>query len=249
MTDGGQPAASGPQTGGGGEDGGEDVDADRDSRSPRSTDPDVASDVAGDRSAFVTTTGHFYRGTLDRITTWRGRMDQTTNWAVVVMAATLTWAFSSPDNPHFVILVAAAAVLAFLVVEAHRFRQYDAWRRRVRLVEENFIASVHDGRDPERSDWRAVVGEDLRDPAIELSFLTALTHRLRRVYLFLLTVLTGAWTLRVTVFAPSEPLRETAAVGAAPGTVVAGVVAAVYLGLAGLTGWSLRGRTSREFDD
>ncbi len=241
MTDGGQPGASGPDgspTGGGGDGDGEDAD-----------DPDVASDVAGDRSAFVTTAGHFYRGTLDRVTTWRGRLDQTTNWAVVVMAATLTWAFSSPDNPHFVILVAAAAVLAFLVVEAHRFRQYDAWRRRVRLVEENFVASVYDGRDPERPDWRAVVGDDLRDPSIGLSFLTALTHRLRRVYLFLLTVLTGAWTLRVTVFAPSEPLTETAAVGAAPGTVVAGVVAAVYLGLAGLTGWSFRGRTSREFGD
>ena len=43
---------------------------------------------------------HLYRGELDRVTSWRGRLDQTINWAVTILAALLTWVFSSPDNPH-----------------------------------------------------------------------------------------------------------------------------------------------------
>lgn len=42
---------------------------------------------------------HAYRGELDQATTWRQRLDQATTWAVTVIAAILTWAFSSGDNP------------------------------------------------------------------------------------------------------------------------------------------------------
>jgi uncharacterized membrane protein len=46
-----------------------------------------------------------YRGERDRVTTWRGRLDQTTNWTVTIIAAMLTWVFSSPENPHYLLLI------------------------------------------------------------------------------------------------------------------------------------------------
>jgi len=72
---------------------------------------------------------HLYRGEIHRMKFWRERLDQTTYWAIVVMSAILTWSFSSRNNPHYVVLLGAAAVTAFLVIEARRYRGYDIiWR-------------------------------------------------------------------------------------------------------------------------
>ncbi|MFW5918029.1 MAG: DUF2270 domain-containing protein, partial [Haloferacaceae archaeon] len=86
----------------------------------------VGGRAAEDLSAFVSLAGDYYRGEVDRATTWRGRMDQTTNWAVVIVAAVLTWAFSGDNRPHYVILIGVFGVTAFLLMEAHRYREYDA---------------------------------------------------------------------------------------------------------------------------
>lgn len=48
---------------------------------------------------------HLYRGQLARADTWRQRLDATSNWAVMLTAALLTWIFSSTSNPHYVLLV------------------------------------------------------------------------------------------------------------------------------------------------
>src|SRR5690348_18380850 len=52
---------------------------------------------------FNTAMIHFYRGEVQRSNTWRNRLDTTTNWAVLTAGATLSFVFSSPNNPHFVI--------------------------------------------------------------------------------------------------------------------------------------------------
>lgn len=193
-------------------------------------------------------TSHFYRGELDRITTWRSRMDQTTNWAVVVMAALLTWAFSNPDNPHYVILVGAAAVGVFLFVEAQRFQGYDAWRRRVQTLQRDFFAPGYDGRPPEHERWREWLGEDLRDPTIRLSLPVAIGHRLAHVYLPLLSVFVVAWWLKIGVFDPKASIVEAAAIGTIPGLVVIAAVGTVYLVLVALAVHFLRQDVRREFE-
>lgn len=193
-------------------------------------------------------TSHFYRGELDRITTWRSRMDRTTNWAVVVMAAVLTWSFSNPDNPHYVILIGAAAVGVFLFVEAQRFQGYDAWRRRVQTLQQDFFAPGYDGRPPEDDRWRDWLGEDLRDPTIRLSLSLAVGHRLAHVYLPLLSVFLLAWWLRIGVFGPETTISDAAAIGAVPGLAVVAFVVGVYLVLAALTAHFLRRNVRREFE-
>jgi uncharacterized membrane protein len=106
--------------------------------------------------------GNFYRGEVDRMTVWRSRLDQTTNWAVVFMAATLTFGFSSTDNPHYVLLLGALGVLAFLTIESQRYQEYDAWRNRVRLMQRNLLADTTDPGQSIDEDWREQVGADLR---------------------------------------------------------------------------------------
>jgi len=72
----------------------------------------------------------------------------------VVVAAILTWAFSSSDNPHYVLLIGVFAVAAFLVMEANRYREYDVWRDRVRTIQTDVIAEQYDPSETPSREWR-----------------------------------------------------------------------------------------------
>ncbi len=169
---------------------------------------------------------HLYRGEVHRMKLWRERLDRTTNWAVILMAAILTYAFSNQTHPHYVILIGNAAVSLFLVIEARRYRAYDVWRSRVRTIQENVWATGLDEGVPMDADWRADLAEDYRYPALKITAEEAIAHRLRRVYLPMFGILNGAWLLRVTAFG-TQPWPASAAIGQIPGlAVTAGVVLA-----------------------
>jgi uncharacterized membrane protein len=74
--------------------------------------------IADDHETTVALIGHFYRAEVERMTAWRTRLDQTTNWAVVLMATILTFVFASPDYPYYMLLIGAIGVGAFLVIES-----------------------------------------------------------------------------------------------------------------------------------
>src|SRR4028119_959467 len=63
----------------------------------------VAAPLHMSSTEFTTAMVHFYRGEVQRSNTWRNRLDTTTNWAVLTTGATLSFVFSSPANPAFVI--------------------------------------------------------------------------------------------------------------------------------------------------
>jgi len=114
---------------------------------------------------------HLYRGEVHRMTRWRERLDRTTNWAVTVIAAILTWAFSDPTNPHYLVLVG----LVTLGIEAHRYRGFDVWRSRVRLLQQNVWAHGLDpGRGVDDDGWRGKLSEDYRNPTVKIPFEEAL---------------------------------------------------------------------------
>ncbi|QRV13562.1 DUF2270 domain-containing protein [Haloterrigena salifodinae] len=177
-------------------------------------------------------TAHLYRGEIHRMKFWRERLDRTTNWAVLVISAILTWAFSRPSIPHYIILIGVATLSVFLLIEARRYRGYDIWRSRVRKLQENVFAY---GLDPSAGlpdpDWRETLSLDYREPTIKISTEEAIAHRLRRVYLPLFTVLLAAWLVRITAFSP-EPWVTSAAIGMIPGSIVVGLVTLFYLGAA-----------------
>jgi uncharacterized membrane protein len=180
---------------------------------------------------------HLYRGEIHRMKLWRERLDRTTNWAVIVMAAIITWAFSSPNNPHYILLIGIATLSVFLVIEARRYRGYEIWRSRVRTLQENVWAY---GLDPSGGvvdpEWREKLSEDYRTPTLKISAEEAIAHRLRRVYLPLFGILLAAWLVRITAFTP-DPWLKSAAIGAIPGAIVLAVVVFFYLGAIILACW------------
>jgi uncharacterized membrane protein len=88
---------------------------------------------------FNTAMVHFYRGEIQRSNTWRMRLDNTTNWAVVAAGAAISFALSDPNHHYGVIILDTLLVTLFLWIEARRYRYYELWSHRVRLMETDFF--------------------------------------------------------------------------------------------------------------
>jgi uncharacterized membrane protein len=174
---------------------------------------------------------HLYRGEIHRMKFWRERLDTTSRWAIMIMAAILTWTFASPDNPHYILLFAGVELILFAGIEAHRFRGYDVWRSRVRALQRNVFAPGldPDGVPPEAG-WRERLADHYREPHLFIPFEEALAHRLRRVYLPQFGIVLAAWLIRITVYRPSPAWPESAAIGHLSGVVVTAIVALIALG-------------------
>jgi len=179
---------------------------------------------------------HFYRGELGRTTHWRTRIDRTTNWAVGLVATLITWAFSATDRPHYIILGSLAAITIFLYIETRRYRIYDIWRSRARLVEENIFANAADLEGAVHEQWREFLADDLRRPTLKVPFLEALSRRLRRVYFPLMTIIVASWGFRIAIFSP-DGVWEAAAIDPVLGTFVVAAVSLFYLTMFGVTVW------------
>ena len=195
-------------------------------------DPALGAGLLEEETGPSSALAHLYRGELHRMKLWRDRLDRTTDLAVVLLTAVLTWTFSDAGHPHYVVLLAGVGVGAFLVFEARRYRAYDVWRSRVRVLQQQVWALGLDGQGTTTdTDWREALSGDYRTPRLKISMEEALAHRLRRVYFHMFTIVGGAWTLRVTVFA-DRAWPVSAAVGGVPGTVVTAVVVVVYAAIA-----------------
>lgn len=209
---------------------------------------EVGSEAARDSTDFLSLMGHFYRGEIGRTTSWRTRIDRTTNWAVVVTATLLTWAFSGDSRPHYVLLVGMVMVTVFLGIESRRYRMYDVWRSRIRIMEENIFANALDPKGVELSNWRELLSQDLREPSLKTPISEAVSRRLGRIYLPLMTILVAAWGIRLTVFgAGPEGVVESAAIGGIPGAVVFVVVSLTYASFTIVTFWPWSRQAKGEF--
>jgi uncharacterized membrane protein len=139
---------------------------------------------------------HLYRGELSRSDTWRSRLDNTTNWALTTTAAVISFGFASPETSHVVFLVGIWMVSSFLLIEARRYRYYDMWIRRVRLLEDGYWAPLL-RREPMDPDAMRELAAELDRPQIKLSLFSALSTRLNRTYGPILLVLMITWFVKV----------------------------------------------------
>lgn len=188
------------------------------------------------RNEYVSAVVHFYRGELGRSTDWRLRLDTTTNWAILSVMGLLTFTLGAPAHPHAAILLGMVLVTTFLVVEARRFRIFDVWRARVRMLEINFYGPIL-RRDLESpiDDWGAMVADHLMYPTFRLSRRAAIAARLRSNYVPLYAVLLASWWLKIDLHREAGlGMVDAMAVGSIPGPYVVCIVGAFYLYLAGL---------------
>jgi uncharacterized membrane protein len=174
---------------------------------------------------FNTAMVHFYRGEITRSNVWRTRLDSTTNWAVVTTGAVLTFAFSSVSNPPVVILISFLLVGLFWLIESRRYRYYELWALRVRLMETDFFAAMLTPPFAPHQEWAVGLADSLLTPAFPISYLEALGRRLRRNYIWLFLILGLAWVIKLMLHPePANSLAQFlnhAAIGPIPGNGVA----------------------------
>lgn len=199
------------------------------------------------RSEAITVMAHYYRGEMGRMAGWRDRLDRTSNWAITVVAAMLSLSLSTPTAHHSVLIFAMLLILLLLLIEARRYRFYDVYRDRVRLLERHYFAPALDGESGLDPAWVARLTASLRSPSFQVSWLGAMTRRLRRNYGWMYLILLMAWLLKITSpllqpdaihegwRAPFENVLVAASAGPVPGWMVICLVAALYAAI----GWML----------
>ena len=149
---------------------------------------------------FNTAMVHFYRGEVQRSNVWRNRLDATTNWAVITAGATLSFVFSSADNPHFAIPINSVLVTIFLFMEARRYRYYEVWAFRVRVLETGYFAPMLSHRTiPPDKEWADHISADLLRPHFTISIWEAVGRRLRANYMWIFILLALSWTLKIYI--------------------------------------------------
>lgn len=188
--------------------------------------------------SFVTAMIQLYRGEMGRATTWRTRLDTTTNWAVITVAASLTFVFGSPQNPHFVLLLVLLLVFTFLYIEARRYRYYAIWSYRVRLMETDFFARMLAPPFRPSPDWANHLSNTLIQPSFSIPQWKAIGRRFHRTYVWLVTLQLVSWGVKLAVHPTPTPdwitMIERASIGYIPGDWTVTAIGLMYGAMAAL---------------
>lgn len=217
-------------------------------KTPEATEPAAAPSLGGpDLPGEVTALAHLYRGEVQRSNTWRLRLDATTNWALLMTGGLLSFGFNAPERFPLVLALNSIIVLFFLMIEARRYRFYDVWRSRVRLLEVNFVLPfLTDKVCAPRPDWREALGSDLLQPRFKISLLEAFGRRLRRNYVWIFLLLVFAWLADLAIALDQgssvEQFVEQAAIGSIPGWLVLALQGVYFAVLASIGLLTIGGR-------
>jgi uncharacterized membrane protein len=190
---------------------------------------------------YVNAMSHFYRGELGRIMVWRQRLDITTNWAITSSTAIITIAFSNREVPHIIFFFNLAIVWVMLWIEARRYRFYDAFRARVRMLEAHFLVPmVMENRDMLQGEWKKLVCEDLILPSFKISKLEAVGRRLKRNYVFIFILILIAWVTKIFLHGTGRmnsvvDFYDALRVGHIPSWLVAAIFVGTFLSVIGIT--------------
>jgi uncharacterized membrane protein len=174
---------------------------------------------------------HLYRAEVTRANSWRSRLDVTTNWALLTTAAAVSFAFGQQVTHHSVIILNTVLITLFLSIEARRYRYYELWSYRVRIMETDFYAAllVPPFRpDPELS---GKLAESLLNPQFPISAWEAVGRRLRRNYLWIYLVLLVAWFAKLLLISAETPTLEQLVARARMGVLQGWLVMTIVLGL------------------
>lgn len=181
-------------------------------------------------SEFNTAMVHYYRAEIQRSNVWRSRLDTTTNWAVVSVAAAVTFVFAAPENHWGVFLLVMLLTMLFLFIEARRYRYYELWSLRARLMETDFFAAMLVPPFAPHAEWNETLAESLLQPQFPISRLEAIGRRLRNNYLAIFAILEAAIVMKLYLHPTEAQSISEVAARAGIGPISGGMVLAIGVG-------------------
>ena len=190
---------------------------------------------------------HLYRGEMYRSKIWRTRLDSTTNWAVATTGIALSVAFSSAGNSPLPLVLVALMSLLFLSIEARRYRYFDIWRTRVRVLETCMYVPILRGEGVRIDNgWNQELARDYEHLHFHISYLEAFGRRLRRNYSYMFGVQAVSYVTKISIHpTPIKSLDELwqhAAIGPIPGQAVLTFGFIFHAGLVALAVLTLKGQ-------
>ena len=197
-----------------------------------------------DDHGYVVAMSHFYRGEVSRIMVWRQRLDTTTTWAITSTCTIFTVAFSFKEVPHLIFFFNLAIVLIMLWIEARRYRFYDAFRARARMLEAHFLVPIILRQKSKlEGNWRQLVAEDLLIPAFKVSMFESIGRRLKRNYAFIAFIILSAWITKIFIHPPPNVLKinsmksfyDALSIGGFSSWFVAAVMMGTFISVIGVT--------------
>ena len=197
--------------------------------------------------AELTMLAHLYRGEMYRSKVWRTRLDATTNWAVATTGIALSVAFSNADNSPLPLVLVALLDLVFLAIEARRYRYFDIWRTRVRMMEVSMYGPLLRLKGVRVDNgWNEALALDYERLHFHISFWEAMGRRLRRNYSFLFVIQAFSYIAKICIHPTPvrslDHLWERAAIGPLPGEVVLTIGFLFHVGLIALAILTLKGQ-------
>jgi uncharacterized membrane protein len=190
---------------------------------------------------------HLYRGEMYRSKIWRTRLDATTNWAVATTGIALSVTFGSSGNSPLPLVLVALMSLVFLTIEARRYRYFDIWRTRVRIMEKSLYGPILRGEGVRVDDgWNEELARDYDKLHFHISYLEAFGRRLRRNYSFMFAVQAVSYVTKICVhpvpIQSFDDLWQHAQIGPIPGQAVLVFGTLFHGSLAAIAMLTLRGQ-------
>jgi uncharacterized membrane protein len=134
---------------------------------------------------------------------------------LVTTGIALSATYSSAQASPLPMVLVGLLVSVFLLFEARRYRYFNVWRARARLLETDFYAPMIRGegvrRDPS---WTELLAKDYVDPRYHISFARAIGRRLRRTYAWIFVIQAIAYYGKLAIH--PVPLASFADVLSAP---------------------------------
>ena len=191
------------------------------------------------RAEFINAMVHLYRGELGEATAWRSRIDTTTHWAVALSATALSFVFSDNSSERHVLIPIISMFCTFLLLmETRRYRFFDIWRSRARMIEINLYRPMLDNSRAAMPEWAETLAHDMEWPHFHMPWWEAAGRRLRRNYQWIYAILLSSWVVvLVSHPGPTTSLAEfvrRASIGPISGLLVIAGMGLFYGALAAL---------------
>jgi uncharacterized membrane protein len=196
-------------------------------------------------SAELGALAHLYRGEVYRSTVWRTRLDQTTNWAVVTTGLAMSLTFSGPYASPLPLILVGLLVVVFLLLESRRYRYFNVWRARCRLMEADVYGPLLRGEGISLDGkWNTLLAKDYTYPMFHISYVRAIGRRLRSNYAYILAIQAIAYFGKLAIHplpaGTFATFLQRASVGPLPGWLVVLCGVAFHATWMAFAWWTLR---------
>jgi len=137
-----------------------------------------------------------YRGDVTRLTSYRQRLDATTNWAVTLTSVLVAFSLGSNTTGHYFFGFILILQLFFCGVEARRLVYYRLVRHRCRLFERGLFSHLL-MPDMPASDWKKALRDTYMADAKLIPFRQGFMIRIKRIYGFLVLATYMGWIFKL----------------------------------------------------